>query len=299
MLWANKYRPTTFDEMVGGAKHIANVLGSKHSGHIYMQHLLLHSRGAGTGKTTTAYVLANELGYNLHVFNASSKRTRGIAFVEQELIPLTRAGIKNQIILLDEADQLTTEAQSALKGVIENADGYFILTCNDISKMSLYLQSRCLTIEIKEMSLDSMRERLEYICGAEGVQITLSQLDVICREHEGDLRNAINALQAFASFDDPTKAAQFINQLSEQEFDSKSFLKLTVSEKDMTNSLSMISERDTREIVRAVFMYAMDNPASQQKKIQVVDAAIAAERDVISGVDEDIIKANFVRMLIG
>jgi len=275
MLWANKYRPMTFNQMVGGARSLAHLKEN-------MQHLLLYSRGAGTGKTTLAHVLANELDCPLHVFNASSKKTRGIAFVEQELIPLTRAGIRNQIILLDEADQLTHEAQSALKGVIENADGYFILTCNDISKVSAWIQSRCLKIEFLPIAKEPMMERLEYICDA----------------HEGDLRNAINALQAFASFDDPIKATQFINSLTVQDFDSKLFLKLCVAEKDLTNASSMLSSRDTREIVRAVFDYAVSSTASQTAKLQVVDAAITAERDVLNGVDEDIIKANFVRMLI-
>jgi hypothetical protein len=61
----------------------------------------------------------------------------------------------------------------------------------------------------------------------------------------------------------------------------------------------MLNSRDTREIVRAVFDYAVGSTASQTAKLQVVDAAITAERDVLNGVDEDIIKANFVRMLIG
>lgn len=292
MLWANKYRPMTFNQMVGGARSLAHLKDN-------MQHLLLYSRGAGTGKTTLAHVLANELDCPLHVFNASSKKTRGIAFVEQELIPLTRAGIRNQIILLDEADQLTHEAQSALKGVIENADGYFILTCNDISKVSAWIQSRCLKIEFLPIAKEPMMDRLEYICGSEGVTITESQLGIICDAHEGDLRNAINALQAFASFDDPIKATQFINSLTVQDFDSKLFLKLCVAERDMANASSMLNSRDTREVVRAVFDYAVGSTASQTAKLQVVDAAITAERDVLNGVDEDIIKANFVRMLIG
>ena len=169
MLWANKYRPATFEECVGGIKHCDWLINE-------MQHVLLYSRGAGTGKTTLAYVLANQLGYQLHIFNASSKKTRGIGFVEEELIPLTRSGNYKQIILLDEADQLTPEAQGALKGVIENAQGYFILTCNDISKVSQWIQSRCLKMSIDPLKEDAMMGRLEYICGAENVGITETQL---------------------------------------------------------------------------------------------------------------------------
>jgi DNA polymerase III delta prime subunit len=291
MLWANKHRPPTFDELVGGAKSLDHLAGN-------MQHLLLHSREAGTGKTTLAHVLANTLDYPLHVFNASSKKTRGIAFVEEDLIPLTRAGNYKQIILLDEADQLTPAAQSALKGVIENSQGFFILTCNDLSKVSAWIKSRCLTIHFSPIELESMMQRLEYICGAEGVNITESQLRIICEAHDGDLRNAINALQAFASFDEPVRATQFIQTLAVPDFDSKGFLKACLREKDLHEALPMLEGRNTREVVRTSFTWAFDNLKGTDLKLQIVDAAITAERDILNGVDEDIIKANFVRMLI-
>lgn len=288
MLWASKYRPTTFDECVGALTHLDYLKDTP-------MHLLLHSRGAGTGKTTLAHVLANELGYTLHTFNASSKKTRGIAFVEEELIPLTRSGIYNQIILLDEADQLTAEAQSALKAVIENAQGYFILTCNDITKVSQWIQSRCLNIAIEPMGKESMIGRLEYICGAEGVNITLSQLDLICEAHLGDLRNAINALQAFHSFENPVDAQKFILSLKETGFDASKFFGIAM-DKDFQSAYDMM-KGDTRTLVREVF----DTCVLKLKftnKLQVVDACITAERDILNGVNEDIVKANFVRMLM-
>jgi len=298
MLWANKYRPATFEECVGGIKHL-NHLANQTAGISSMQHLLLHSRGAGTGKTTLAHVLANELDYQLHIFNASSKKTRGIAFVEEELIPLTRSGNYKQIILLDEADQLTPEAQGALKGVIENAQGYFILTCNDDSKVSQWIKSRCLNIEIMPLQIDAMVGRLEYICGAENVSIMETQLRQICKAHLGDMRNAINALQAYASFKEPIEASQFIRSLGDLDFDSISFLKLCFKDNDFSSSYTMLKDEDTRSVVRAIFTDAVDGEASAKNKLRVIDAAITAERDIIEGVDEFIVKANFVRMMVG
>ena len=293
MLWATKYRPQTFDEMVGGAKDLEYLAE-------YPQHLLLYSRGAGRGKTTLAHVIANTLDYPIHVFNASSKKTRGIAFVEEELIPLTRSGNKRQFILLDEADQLTAEAQSALKGVIENADGYFILTCNDMSKVSPWLQSRCLKLQFMPISNEDMKDRLMYICGAENVGITLTQLDLICKAHAGDLRNAINALQAFASIKVEHEAHQFLLSLNEETLDLTLFLRVCLADKDFTSALSMLKEGDTRKLVRAVFERALEMENLKDKtKLLVIDSSITAERDVLQGVDEDIVKANFVRMLVG
>jgi DNA polymerase III delta prime subunit len=303
MLWANKHRPTSFDELVGGAKALDHLADN-------MQHLLLHSKGAGTGKTTLAHVLANTLDYPLHVFNASSKKTRGIAFVEEELIPLTRAGNYKQIILLDEADQLTPEAQSALKGVIENAQGFFILTCNDIRKVSKWLQSRCFTIEFSPIGREPMMERLQHICGAEGVEITESHLGLICDANEGDLRNAINALQAYDAVfrselnerKERRRTEKFILSLAEHDFDAYTFLKVCFVEKDLLYANIMLSDAyDARSAVRSVFEEGVAGtkaPLSDNKKLQVVDAAITAERDILNGVDEDIVWANFVRMLM-
>ena len=74
-----------------------------------------------------------------------------------------------------------------------------------------------------------------------------------------------------------------------------------MDEKDILLGLIMLDEYDTRGAVRSIFEYGVagtEPPLSQQKKLQVVDAAITAERDVLSGVDVDIVKANFVRMLM-
>ena len=284
-LWAVRYRPTTFDEMVAN-NNFSN----------FDQHLLLHSKAAGVGKTTYAHVLANERGYPIHVFNASSKKTRGIAFVEEELLPLTRCGNYRQYILLDEADQLTHEAQSALKGVIENAQGLFILTCNNIEKVSPYLRSRCRTIEFRPITIEEMMGRLQYICGQEHVEISETQLQVICKAHAGDLRNAINALQAFHGLEGD-EANSFILSLTVDGFDAHHFLSLCFKFSDADAAYDLIKGYDCRKIIRAVFDTALQD-AQTTKKLQVVDSAIISERDVLNGVDDDIVKYNFVRLLV-
>ena len=284
--WATKYRPTTFDEMVAN-NNFSNA----------DQHLLLHSKAAGVGKTTYAHVLANERGYPLHIFNASSKNTRGIAFVEEELLPMTRYGNFKQYILLDEADQLTPEAQGALKGVIENAQGYFILTCNNIEKVSPYLRSRCKLIEFRPIEIDEMFKRLQQIVVAENVIITEAHLRMICEAHSGDLRNAINALQAYDSLGEE-KGKAFVHSLTVKEFDSKFLLTLCFREKDFKNAVKFFGKNDVRQTIRSVFDYAIESDASSEGKMTVIDAAITAERDLISGIDEDIVKGNFLRMLM-
>jgi len=289
--WATKYRPDTSDELVGSARDMYAAFDNIH-------HAIIHSREAGTGKTTFAHVVAKERGWPIHVFNASSKKTRGIAFVEEELLPLTRMGVKEQIILLDEADQLTMEAQSALKGVIENSQGYFILTSNDLSKVSPWLRSRCLDIPFYPVPRQDIIDRLAVICGSEGVNITMSQLGLIADAHPGDLRNCINALQAFASFERDADAVSFLHSLNETGFNTTLFLKLCFKEKDFDAANGMLEGHKPREVVRQIFRFAINGDAAVKSKMRVIDAAVTAERDIIDGVDPEIALSNFVLILI-
>jgi DNA polymerase III delta prime subunit len=261
--------------------------------------MIFHSREAGTGKTSLAHALAERYDFHIHTFNASSKKTRGIEFVEEELLPMSRTGIWNQIFLLDEADQLTSAAQSALKGVIENATGYFILTCNDLSKISSWLQSRCRVLRFKPISDEDMKARLLTIVGKEGVGITDGQLNMLIEANRGDLRAAVNCLQAFNGLKTPSTQNSFLHSLVGDGFDPKLFLSMVFREKDYDEALKTFEGFSPRRSVRRVFSHAVDSNARIESKLMVIDAAITAERDFISGVEEQIVIANFVRMCMG
>lgn len=286
-VWALKHRPS-IDDIVG-QDDIINAIGNG------MQHMVFYSPQAGTGKTSLAHALAKRHDSTLHIFNASSKKTRGIEFVEEELLPMSRTGNWRQIFLLDEADQLTPAAQSALKGVIENAHGWFILTCNDLSKVSVWLQSRCRVLKFNPISDEHMKQRLITIAGKEGVEITPNHLALIINNHRGDLRNAINALQAYSNSQDKHS---FIHSLENDKFDVQQFLTLCFREKDFEESLKLLDKDNKRESIRAVFRFAMESNAKAPSKLKVIEAAVTSERDFIMGVDEDIILSNFVLMCI-
>lgn len=286
-VWALKHRPS-IDDIVG-QDDIINAIGNG------MQHMVFYSPQAGTGKTSLAHALAKRHDSTLHIFNASSKKTRGIEFVEEELLPMSRTGNWKQIFLLDEADQLTPAAQSALKGVIENAHGWFILTCNDLSKISVWLQSRCRVLKFNPISDEHMKQRLITIAGKEGVEITPNHLALIINNHRGDLRNAINALQAYSNSQDKHS---FIHSLENDKFDVQQFLTLCFREKDFEESLKLLDKDNKRESIRAVFRFAMESNAKAPSKLKVIEAAVTSERDFIMGVDEDIILSNFVLMCI-
>lgn len=296
MIWAQKYRPDHLTKVVGQDELVAELTAIV-LGEMPMQHYIFYSPEAGTGKTSVAKALATELGYQLVEFNASSKKERGIGFVEDVLIPMTRSGIKERIFFLDEADQLTDDAQSALKGVIENSSGYFILTCNRLPKVSPWLQSRCQVRTFKPIHFDDMVKQLSSIAAKENPHTSALAIETIARSHAGDLRNSIGALQVYCNMKG-RDAEMFLDSLTAPSIDFKRFLRLCFLEKSYGDAVK-IFKGEVRHQVRECFTFAVKGSANADSKMRVIEAAIVAERDLLNGVDEEVVRHNFVRMLVG
>ena len=124
---------------------------------------LLFDGVPGTGKTTAAYVLAHELGYTLYELNASDER--GIDAIRKRIKELSMsAGLWNKImILLDEADGLTKQAQEALRRIMETSDCIFVLTCNNMSAIIPALRSRCTRFTFKPHSATAVRAYVDLL----------------------------------------------------------------------------------------------------------------------------------------
>ena len=297
-IWWEKHRPFSIDAFVGQydiVEEIRLIL----EGNAPMQHFLFSSAEPGTGKTTLAYIIAEALGWQLHKFNASSKKTRGIEFIEEYIIPMSRIGQWETIFFLDEADRLTPQAQDALKGVIEDAQGYFILTCNDISKVSPWLRSRCQVRVFEPIETEMVEKRLAQIAAFEGVEVDAHAIKVIAKKHRGDLRNSIGALQK-AAFLSEKQLRKFVAGLESSGFDPDLVVRLCMNEKSIQQGVSALIENRpalTRERIREVFLYAIESPAGQRAKLKVLDAAVVSERDILNGVDPLIVAHNFCRLL--
>ena len=130
--------------------------------------------------------------------------------------------------------------------------------------------------------------------------LTRQDIDVICRRHPGDLRNAIGAMQALVHMRDEQRE-KFILSLTTPALDCNKFLRLCFRDKAAAQAADMLSG-DIRQSVRSVFEFAVIDPASKatdESKMRVIEAAIVSERDLINGVDADVVRFNFARMLCG
>lgn len=296
-IWWERHRPQSLDEMIG-QDAIVEEFESILSGQSPLQNYIFSSYAPGTGKTTLAYIISKTLGYQLHIFNASSKKTRGIEFIEEYIIPLARSGLNEVIILLDEADRLTPQAQDALKGVIEEATCYFILTCNKLKDVSVWLQSRCQVKHFQPLLEIEVIERLRTISIRESMKIEEHELECIANYHRGDLRNSIGALQSISTMSD-SKRQEFILSLTASGLDCGKFLKLCFKNRNIDEAFKILDSQktDSRYIIRTIFEFAMKNSASVENKIRVIEASVQAERDLLNGVDEYIALHEFCRAL--
>lgn len=193
-LWVEKYRPQTLLEYIGNAELKAKMQIYLDSGDI--PHLLLHGP-AGTGKTTLAKLIGKNTDCDLLYINASSER--GIDTVRERIsdFATTTGFAKFKLIVLDEADFLTPEAQMALREKMEKYSLHtrFILTANYAERIIDPIQSRCQVFKIVPPSKKEVALRLVQILDTENVTYELPDIATIVNSGYPDIRRVINSAQ--------------------------------------------------------------------------------------------------------
>jgi replication factor C small subunit len=197
-LWTEKYRPKTLDQYVFRDEHqkkqIQTWVKDKSIPH------LLFSGNAGIGKTTLAKILLNELQVNdLDVLEINASRTNSVDDVRAKIVNFVQMIPFGdfKVVLLDEADYLSPNAQAALRGVMEeyHTTSRFILTCNYPNRVIPALHSRCQGFHIERVDQTEFTARVAEILMKEGVTPDLETLDTYVKATYPDLRKCINMVQ--------------------------------------------------------------------------------------------------------
>jgi replication factor C small subunit len=299
-IWVEKYRPTTLDEIVGQDEVVSRLKAYVKAGNL--PHLLF-AGPAGTGKTTSAIALARELfgelwRTNFAELNASDER--GIETVRVKIkdiartAPIGERGFK--IIFLDEADNLTSDAQAALRRTMENytRTARFILSANYSSRIIEPIQSRTAVFRFRPVKPDAIRTVLDRIAKAEKLKVTKEGMDALVYIAQGDLRKAVNALQVAAAVS-PTidedalyKAAstarpELVKHLLEVSLGGD-FLKA----RDALDTLLIEYGLSGEDVIRAVHRTVFDLSVPDAFKVRLIDRVGEAEFRLVEGSNERI-----------
>jgi replication factor C small subunit len=197
-LWVEKYRPNTVEGYVfrddAQRKQVATWIADKSIPH------LLFSGAAGIGKTTLAKLLFNELDINpLDILEINASRTNSVEDVRNKIVNFVQMIPFGdfKVVLLDEADYLSPNAQAALRGVMEeyHTTARFVMTCNYENRIIPAIHSRCQGFHIAKVDQTEFTARIATILITEGVTPDLDTLDTYVKATYPDLRKCINTVQ--------------------------------------------------------------------------------------------------------
>ncbi|XP_064248776.1 replication factor C subunit 5 isoform X1 [Passer domesticus] len=201
--WVEKYRPQALSELVSHRDILSTV--QRFISEDRLPHLLLYGP-PGTGKTSTILACARQLyrerEFGSMVLELNASDDRGIDIVRGPILSFasTRTIFKKgfKLVILDEADAMTQDAQNALRRVIEKftENTRFCLICNYLSKIIPALQSRCTRFRFGPLTPELMVPRLQHVIQEEGVDVTEDGMKALVTLSSGDMRRALNILQS-------------------------------------------------------------------------------------------------------
>jgi len=252
--WVEKYRPKELSDLISHEEIIQTI--QKFIDQQQLPHLLFYGP-PGTGKTSTILAVAQQLyGYKdmkKMVLELNASDDRGIGAVRQKILNFasTRSlhlkGFK--VIILDECDAMTKDAQNALRRVMEKytKNVRFCLICNYLGKIIPAIQSRCTRFRFAPLSRDQMLPRLNHVIKQEGINVSGSGMELLLKMAEGDMRRSLNILQA--------------SHMAYDKVDDEIVYKVTgrPREKDIEQMLKWLMELELKDCVKLISNMMIEN----------------------------------------
>ena len=310
-LWTEKHRPQSFSEIRGQKeiiKRIKSLVEQKNIPH------LLFAGPAGTGKTTTALIIAKEL-FKEHLqenfleLNASDDR--GIDTVRVKIKDFARTkSIKEipfKIILLDECDSLTKDAQQALRRTMETYSNTcrFILSCNQSSKIMEPIQSRCAVFRFKPLTKEDIGEIIDEIIKNEGLKINKDIYNLLYEVSEGDTRRLQNILQSSATLSNEITEDTIYESISlVKPKEIKNIIELALNKKFIESRNLLLNTMLNNglsglDIIKQILKEIDSLKIPDEKRLGLIDKCGEIEFRITEGADEYIqlecLLANFAK----
>ncbi|MAG37810.1 replication factor C small subunit [Candidatus Pacearchaeota archaeon] len=297
-IWTEKYRPSTFEDLVGQQEIVKRVRSLVQG--LNIPHLML-AGPAGTGKSTLALIIVKALfaetwRENYLELNASDER--GIDVVRQKVKDFARTkaigNVPFKVIFLDEADALTKEAQQALRRTMENYTNTcrFILSCNYSSRIIDPIQSRCVLFRFRLLEKKDIIKVIERISESENLKLSEDAFETLYETSEGDCRRAINLLQTTGSISQDIDS-EMINMMASKTkpADIRIVLDYALSG-DFINSRSKLLDVMLKEsipgtdIIKAIQKEIWNLEIEPEIKVKLTEKIGETEFRMIEGSDE-------------
>lgn len=301
ILWAEKYRPRSLDDIVNQkdiVERLKRFVKEKNMPH------LLFAGPPGTGKTTAALALVHDLygdSYEQFFLELNASDERGIDVIRNKVKEFARTMVSSsvpfKVILLDEADNMTADAQQALRRTMElyTESTRFILACNYLSKIIDPIQSRTALFRFYPLKKEDVVSRLEFIAKEEKVEYDEKALETIYDVTMGDMRKAINTLQAASAYGKVTVETVFKVLGLAQPKEVRDMLKLALSGKFMEareklRSLLVTYGLSGEDIVKQLHRELTSNELQipEELRVLLMDYIGEVEFRIIEGADDEI-----------
>ena len=296
-IWTEKYRPSTFAELVGQEEIIKRVESLTNS--LNIPHLLF-TGPAGTGKSTLALIVVKELfkeNWKDNYLELNASDERGINVVREKVKNFARTksigNVPFKIIFLDEADALTPEAQQALRRTMENYSTTcrFILSCNYSSKIIDPIQSRCAMFRFKLLEKKDIEKVIQKIVLRENLTVTPEATEMLYEGSEGDCRRCINLLQTTSSVS-PSITTELVSTIlsDAKPKDIKIVLDYAVSgdfQKAREKLFDIILRESIsgQDVIKAIQKEIWNLPVEPEIKVKLTEKTGEAEFRIVEGSD--------------